>query len=112
MACICVATLFNSSKLTWAPTIYANQWPLWSAGQQQNVYAFAKNGGTYDFKTVKTLALPSSTYSMQAMDLKTGGISEVNKDDDGESAFTISFTNSKFSYDAATNTVTVKPAAG
>lgn len=107
-----VATLFNSSKLTWAPTIYANQWPLWSAGQQQNVYAFADSGRTYDFKTVKTLALPGSTYTMKSMDLKTGGIGEVNKDDDGESAFTISFTNPHFRYDAATNTVTVEPAAG
>lgn len=107
-----VATLFNSSKLTWAPTIYANQWPLWSAGQQQNVYAFAKNGGTYDFKTIKTLALPGSTYTMKSMDLKTGGIGEVNKDDNSESAFTISFTNPHFRYDAATNTVTVEPAAG
>ncbi len=107
-----VATLFNSSKLTWAPTIYANQWPLWSAGQQQNVFAFADSGGTYDFKTVKTLALPSSTYSMQAMDLKTGGIGPVNKDDNSESAFSIAFTNPHFSYTAADNTVTVAPPAG
>lgn len=107
-----VATLFSSSKLTWAPTIYANQWPLWSAGQQQNVFAFAENGGKYDFKTVKTLALPGSTYTMKSMDLKTGGIGEVNKDDDGESAFTISFTNPHFRYYAATNTVTVEPTAG
>lgn len=107
-----VATLFSSSKLTWAPTIYANQWPLWSAGQQQNVYAFADSGRTYDFKTVKTLALPGSTYTMKSMDLKTGGIGEVNKDDDGESAFNIAFTNPHFRYNAATNTVTVEPAAG
>lgn len=107
-----VATLFNSSKLTWAPTIYANQWPLWSAGQRQNVFAFSENGRTYDFKTVKTLALPGSTYTMQSMDLKTGGIGAVNKDDNSESAFNIAFTNPHFSYNAATNTVTVKPAAG
>lgn len=107
-----VATLFNSSKLTWAPTIYANQWPLWSAGQRQNVFAFSENGRTYDFKTVKTLALPGSTYTMQSMDLKTGVIGAVNKDDNSESAFNIAFTNPHFSYNAATNTVTVKPAAG
>ena len=38
-----VATLFSSSKLTWAPTIYANQWPLWSAGQRQNVMGAARS---------------------------------------------------------------------
>ena len=105
-----VATLFNSNKLTWAPTIYANQWPLWSAGQRQNVFAFSENGRTYDFKTVKTLALPGSTYTMKSMDLKTGGIGEVNKDDNSESAFNIAFTNPHFRYNAATNTVTVDPA--
>ena len=109
-----VATLFNSNKLTWAPTIYANQWPLWSAGQRQNVFAFADDGsgGKYELKTVKTLALPGSTYTMKSMDLKTGGIGAVNKDDNSESAFAIAFTNPHFSYNAATNTVTVNPAAG
>ena len=107
-----VATLFNSSKLTWAPTIYANQWPLWSAGQRQNVFAFADSGRAYELKTAKTLALPGSTYTMKSMDLKTGGIGVVNKDDNSESAFAIAFTNPNFSYNAATNTVTVEPAAG
>ena len=44
---------------------------------------------------------------MKAMDLKTGEISTINKDDSSESAFIISFSNPKFSYDASTNTVTV-----
>lgn len=96
-----VASLFNSSKLTWAPTIYANQWPLWSAGERQNVYAFDKaEDMSYTFRTVKTLALPGSAYAMKAMDLKTGEISTINKDDSSESAFIISFSNPKFSYDA------------
>ena len=103
-----VASLFNSSKLTWAPTIYANQWPLWSAGERQNVYAFDKaEDMSYTFRTVKTLALPGSAYAMKAMDLKTGEISTINKDDSSESAFIISFSNPKFSYDASTDTVTV-----
>ena len=103
-----VASLFSSSKLTWAPTIYANQWPLWSVGERQNVYAFAAaEDMNYTFRTVRTLALPDSTYAMKAIDLKTGEISTVNKDDSSESAFIISFSNPKFSYDAGTNTVTV-----
>ena len=109
-----VATLFNSSKLTWAPTIYANEWPLWSAGDQQNVFGFVRTDDTeYAFQSVKTMALPSSTYDVRSMDLKTGRIGDRSMDtaDAGreEKYFRISFSNPKFSYDAATNTVTVAP---
>ena len=109
-----VATLFNSSKLTWAPTIYANEWPLWSAGDQQNVFGFVRTDDTeYAFQSVKTMALPSSTYDVRSMDLKTGRIGNRSMDtaDAGreEKYFRISFSNPKFSYDAATNTVTVTP---
>lgn len=109
-----VATLFNSSKLTWAPTIYANEWPLWSAGDQQNVFGFVRTDDTeYAFQSVKTMALPSSTYDVRSMDLKTGRIGNRSMDtaDEGreEKYFRISFSNRKFSYDAATNTVTVAP---
>lgn len=109
-----VATLFNSSKLTWAPTIYANEWPLWSAGDQQNVFGFVRTDDTeYAFQSVKTMALPSSTYDVRSMDLKTGRIGNRSMDtaDAGreEKYFRISFSNPKFSYDAATNTVTVAP---
>lgn len=109
-----VATLFNSSKLTWAPTIYANEWPLWSAGDQQNVFGFVRTDDTeYAFQSVKTMALPSSTYDVQSMDLKTGVIANRNMDTENkgsdETYFTITFTNSKFKYEAETNTVTVTP---
>ncbi len=109
-----VATLFNSSKLTWAPTIYANEWPLWSAGDQQNVFGFVRTDDTeYAFQSVKTMTLPSSTYDVRSMDLKTGRIGNRSMDtaDAGreEKYFRISFSNPKFSYDADTNTVTVTP---
>lgn len=105
-----IAQAFSSSKLTWAPTLYDNQWPLWSAGAQQNVYDFTNTGETYDFKTVKTMALPGSTYDMHAMDLKTGRLGVINKDDAGESDFEITFSNSAFTYDPTNNTITVIPA--
>lgn len=108
-----LAQAFNSSKLTWAPTLYAHEWPLWSAGEQQNVYAFAVTDDTgYNIKTVKSLALPGSTYTMQYMDLKSGEKGAVNRDDGSESAFTISFSNPAFRYDPAGNTVTVTPPTG
>lgn len=109
-----VAQAFNSSKLTWNPTIYANQWPLWSAGEMQNVYAFADGGNTsYTLKAARTMTLPASTYDMRSMDLKSGVLGTVNKDSSqsgpNEQNFYITFSNPSFTYDAAGNTVTVKP---
>lgn len=109
-----VAQAFNSSKLTWNPTIYANQWPLWSAGEMQNVYAFADGGNTsYTLKAARTMTLPASTYDMHSMDLKSGELGTVNKDSSqsgpNEQNFYITFSNPSFTYDAAGNTVTVKP---
>lgn len=109
-----VAQAFNSSKLTWNPTIYANQWPLWSAGEMQNVYAFADGGNTsYTLKAARTMTLPASTYDMRSMDLKSGVLGTVNKDSSksgpDEQNFYITFSNPSFTYDAAGNTVMVKP---
>lgn len=109
-----VAQAFNSSKLTWNPTIYANQWPLWSAGEMQNVYAFADGGNTsYTLKAARTMTLPASTYDMRSMNLKSGELGTVNKDSSqsgrDEQNFYITFSNPSFIYDAAGNTVTVKP---
>ena len=109
-----VAQAFNSSKLTWNPTIYANQWPLWSAGEMQNVYAFADGGNTsYTLKAARTMTLPASTYDMCSMNLKSGELGTVNKDSSqsgaNEQNFYITFSNPSFTYDAAGNTVTVKP---
>ena len=109
-----VAQAFNSSKLTWNPTIYANQWPLWSAGEMQNVYAFADGGNTsYTLKAARTMTLPASTYDMRSMNLKSGELGTVNKDSSqsgpDEQNFYITFSNPSFTYNAAGNTVTVKP---
>ena len=109
-----VAQAFNSSKLTWNPTIYANQWPLWSAGEMQNVYAFADGGNTsYTLKAARTMTLPASTYDMRSMDLKSGELGTVNKDSSqsgrDEQNFYITFSNPSFTYDAAGNTVMVEP---
>ena len=109
-----VAQAFNSSKLTWNPTIYANQWPLWSAGEMQNVYAFADGGNTsYTLKAARTMTLPASTYDMRSMNLKSGELGTVNKDSSqpgaNEQNFYITFSNPSFTYNAAGNTVMVKP---
>lgn len=115
------AQLFSSDKLTYQPVIYDGQWPLWSAGAQENVYDFA-----YDedddrlgiaLKSVRTVTLPSSLFDMSYMDMKTGELYDGdenpagNYDDATESHFTVELSNGAFRYDPAGNTVTITPDA-
>lgn len=108
-----VAQAFSSKKLTWNPTLYSKEWPLWSAGEQKNIYTFQNNKDTnYTLVGTKTLALPGSTYDMKYMDLKNGKTGTVSKDDSGEKNFIISFSNPAFTYNPANNTITVTPTDG
>ncbi|MBQ4629496.1 MAG: InlB B-repeat-containing protein [Clostridia bacterium] len=108
-----VAQAFSSSKLTWNPTLYSKEWPLWSAGEQKNIYTFKNTNDTnYTLVSTKTIALPGSTYDMKYMDLKNGTIGNVSKDDSGENNFIISFSNPAFTYNPTNNTVTVTPTDG
>ena len=62
-----------NGKYSYAPTIYAKEWPFWSAGQQENVYDFAyKDDPTYSIVNVNTYTMPGVVYDMLWMDLKTG----------------------------------------
>ena len=119
------AQLFSSDKLTYQPTLYENEWPLWSAGAQDNVYDFAYDDDdeslNIEIMGVREAALPSSLFDMNYMDMKTGelygtdaddeqGNPAQNYDDATESHYTIELSDSDhFSYDPATNTVTVSP---
>ncbi len=108
-----VAQVFSSNKLTWNPTLYSKEWPLWSAGEQKNVYAFKNSANTnYNLVTTKTLALPGNTYEMSYINLKTGKTGTMSKDDAGETNFIISFSNPLFTYNPANNTITVTPVDG
>ena len=79
-----VAQAFSSSKLTWAPTLYDNQWPLWSAGAQQNVYDFtcAADDPQLNKKvyTATSFPLSATIFDMKVMDMKTGDLSTQNYD--------------------------------
>ena len=111
------AQLFSSDKLTYQPVIYDGQWPLWSAGAQENVYDFAYDDDddrlNIDLKTVRSVTLPASLFDMCYMDMKTGEIYDGdenpagNFDDATESRFTVELSNSAFRYDPASNTLTV-----
>ena len=115
------AQLFSSDKLTYQPVIYDGQWPLWSAGAQENVYDFAYDEDDdrlgIDLKSVRTVTLPSSLFDMSYMDMKTGELYDGdenpagNYDDATESHFTIELSNGAFRYDPAGNTVTITPDA-
>ena len=118
------AQLFSSDKLTYQPTLYENEWPLWSAGAQKNVYDFAYDDDddvlSLAILGVRTAALPSSLFDMNYMDMKTGEVygsdaddadenPAQNYDDAAESHYTVELDNPYFSYDPATNTITVTP---
>ena len=115
------AQLFSSDKLTYQPVLYDGQWPLWSAGAQENVYDFAYDEDDdrlgIDLKTVRSVTLPSSLFDMSYMDMKTGELYDgdenpaANYDDASESHFTIELSNGAFRYDPAGNTVTITPDA-
>ena len=117
------AQLFSNEKLTYQPTLYENEWPLWSAGAQENVYGFFHTEEDYDMTLTgqRTAAFPQELFYMCYMDMKTGEQYGV-LDDEGElededkpaklfapTYFTFTFTNPKFRYDPNTNTITVSP---
>ena len=111
-----VAQAFSSSKLTWAPTLYDNQWPLWSAGAQQNVYDFtcAADDPQLNKKiyTATSFPLSATIFDMKVMDMKTGDLSTQNYDSEendggGEENFVVTVSNPLFTYDPVSNTVTV-----
>ncbi len=117
------AQLFSSDKLTYQPTLYENEWPLWSAGAQQNVYDFAYDEDDdslhIEIMGVRSATLPSSLFDMNYMDMKAGDLYGTDADDEDEnpaqnyddateSRYTIELSDPEhFAYDPATNTITV-----
>jgi uncharacterized repeat protein (TIGR02543 family) len=94
------------------PTLYENEWPLWTAGMRENVrdFAYQDTGELAMKKHIRTLTVPDDLFTMSYMDLKTGVIAQKAFDD--ASYFTIEITNKAFSYDPLTNTLSVTPDAG
>lgn len=107
-----------NGKYSYAPTIYAKEWPLWSAGQQENVYDFAYEiDPTYSILNVNTYTIPSVVYDMVWMDLKTGELEDGDKGNtknfdsktasngDDEARFFVELSNSSFTYNPVNNQV-------
>ena len=121
------AQLFSSEKLTYNPTLYENEWPILTVGEQANVYDFNYEEDdeellSYEFQTVKTLALPTDLFEMRYLDLRSGELYGADADDEDEnpaatfddateSRFTILFSNPAFSYNPNGNVITVTPSS-
>ncbi len=114
-----------NGKYSYAPTLFAKEWPFWSAGQRENVYNFAYNDNpTYAILNVNTYTLPGSVYDMYWMDLKTGELTEgfktKTKNFDSakatgsanEERFAVELSNPSFSYNPVNNQIAVNTASG
>ena len=93
------------------PTLYENEWPLWSAGMRENVQNFAYEEDDVEElamkKTIRTLSVPDELFEMAYLDLKTGD--EETKIYDDAEHFTITITNPAFSYLPSSNILSVNP---
>ncbi|NLN66509.1 MAG: cell wall-binding protein [Clostridiaceae bacterium] len=114
-----------NGKYSYAPTIYAKEWPFWSAGQQENVYDFAyKDDPTYSIVNVNTYTMPGVVYDMLWMDLKTGEMetegeantknfdSNTATGSDDELRFAVELSNPNFTYDPVTNRIDIGNESG
>ncbi len=117
-----VAEVLNG-KYSYAPTIYAKEWPIWSAGQRENVYDFAYvKAPSYNIQNVTTYTLPTTVFDMKWMDLKTGDIGENNKiknfdentvhNSKDEKYFAVELSNPAFTYNPINNQITVSRVSG
>ena len=121
------AQAFSCEKLTWKPTLYDHEWPIYSAGEQENVLDFCLEEDAddlyIDMIEEPAATLPTSVLTMKYLDMKSGELGgekdEDGKlvpgkifDDDTESRFNILFTGKDwdaFQYDAKTNTIKAIP---
>lgn len=101
-----------AGTFSYNPTLYENEWPLWSAGMRENIQDFGYKQDDAPVlslkKAMKTTVVPESVFEMLYLDLKTGD-DDTKIYDDSEKYFNIEMTNGKFSYDRTTNRLTVTP---
>ena len=67
--------------ITWMPTIYSQTWPLWTAGNQYSILGFhepAGGIGTLEFGYTDIYSVPSTVFTMDVLDMKTGKVSQTN----------------------------------
>jgi uncharacterized repeat protein (TIGR02543 family) len=104
-----LAQAFDNT-FTYNPALYSHEWPILTAGARRNVQDFAyaqANAPSIAMKrTLRTVSIPKSVFNMSYMDLKSG---EDGTAYYGNKDYTITMTNSAFTYDQANGTITVTP---
>ena len=106
-----------AGTFSYNPTLFDKQWPLYSVGVIENVGDFANSQDTYkDVKLkrdIKRVRIPDTYFEMDYLDMKKGLSSngEYFKKiyDDSDEYYVITITNPAFSYDPATNIISVNP---
>jgi len=114
-----------NGKYSYTPSIYTKEWPLWSAGQRENVYDFAyEEDPIYNILNVNTYTIPKTVFDMYWMDIKTGNTEEGFKNKtknydrntahngDDEAYFVVDLTNPAFKYNPVNNQITVNTSSG
>jgi len=100
-----------AGTFSYNPTLYENEWPLWSAGMRENIqdFAYAEDdvAELAMKKTIRTLSVPDALFEMAYLDLKTG--EDDTKIYDDAEHFTITMTNAAFTYTPSTNILSVNP---
>ena len=104
-----------ANSFTYNPTLYENEWPLYTVGHLENVLDFAyTQADVKDIKMkrdVKAVQLSDEYFRMQYMDMKEGLDDDGNYRekiyDDSTKYFNIVMTNPAFSYDRDTNVISV-----
>lgn len=103
-----------NGKFSTEATLYENEWPLWSAGMQENVLDFTiaeEDISEINLKQyIREVQLPDSFFSMHYLDLVVGDTNDmVFSDAPSDNRFAITSTNDKIKYDYRTNTISVEP---
>jgi len=96
---------------SYSPTLYEKEWPIWTVGARENVLDFVteqKDMPEIKLKSmVQSTVLSDSLFEMSYLDLREGGGHSAMYDDGVD--FEITISNDKFSYDPATNIISVTP---
>lgn len=106
-----------ANSFTYSPTLYENQWPLYTVGRLDNVLDFNYTQDSIKpirmKRDIQSYQLPDDYFIMQYMDMKTGldenGAYYKKYYEDDAKHFSIVMTNKAFSYDSATNIIRVDP---
>jgi uncharacterized repeat protein (TIGR02543 family) len=116
-----------NGKFRFDPSLITKEWPLWSAGQRENVYDFAYQANpAFEILNVTRYTIPGSVFDMAWMDLKSGKLKDGNRlytknfdskkqtkaNDPSEEYFVVELSNPNFEYNPVNNQVTIDTSSG